>query len=67
MNKVIPIEVNEHNSEYYKLRENFAFRFGYNRPQENLLAFQNRTFFAIARAVGDDKDNIRFFQGRCVR
>lgn len=60
INNVIPIEVNEHNSEYYKIRENFAFRFGYNSPQENLLAFKNRTFSAIMRAVGNNESMIHF-------
>lgn len=60
MDKVVPVEANEHNSEFCKIRENFAFRFGYNSPQENLLAFKNRTFSAIARVVDDNENMIRF-------
>ncbi len=67
MDKIVPVEVNEHNSEYCKIRENFAFRFGYNSPQENLLAFKNRTFSAIARAVGDDEYKIRFISRKVCK
>lgn len=67
MDKVVPVEVNEQNSEFYKIRENFAFRFGYNSPQENLLAFKNRTISAIVRVVGYNENMIYFISRKVYK
>ena len=67
MDKVIPVEVSGHTSDFCKLRESFEFRFGYNSPQENLLAFKNRTFSAIARVLGNNENMIRFISRKVCK
>lgn len=57
--KVIPIEANKNTSDFCKLREDFAFRFGYSNWKESSKAFKNRTMSAVVRAANTDEYMVR--------
>lgn len=57
--KVIPVEANEYTSDFCKLREDFAFRFGYSNWKESSKAFKNRTMSAVIRAANTDEYMVR--------
>lgn len=46
--KIKPIEMTAANSEIIELKENFAYRFGYEYKTDELKAFKNRTVSAIS-------------------
>lgn len=65
--KVKPIEATEKTSQIINIKENFAYRFGYEIKTEGLKAFKNRTMSAIANVVGDNQYNINYYSSLIFR
>ena len=45
-NSIKPIEIDDDYADILKIKEQYAYRFGYTRPKEDLIAFKNRTIAA---------------------
>lgn len=55
-NSIKPIEIDDDYADILKIKEQYAYRFGYTRPKEDLIAFKNRTIAAIASTIYDEYD-----------
>ena len=55
-NSIKPVEIDDGYADILKIKEQYAFRFGYTRPKEDLIAFKNRTIAAIASNIYDEFD-----------
>lgn len=51
-----PVEIDNEYSYILQIKEQYAFRFGYTRPTEDLIAFKNRTISAIASVTYNEYD-----------
>ena len=55
-NSIKPVEIADNYADVLHIKEQFAFRFGYPRVKEDLIAFKNRTIAAIADNIYDEYD-----------
>ena len=55
-NSIKPVEIDDGYADILQIKEQYAFRFGYTRPKEDLIAFKNRTIAAIANNIYDEYD-----------
>ena len=62
-NSIKPVEIDDGYADILKIKEQYAFRFGYTRPKEDLIAFKNRTIAAIASNIYDEFD-LQFYTDR---
>lgn len=65
--KVKPIEATEKTSQIINIKENFAYRFGYETKAEGLKSFKNRTMSAITNVIGDSESNINYYSSLVFR
>lgn len=57
--KIRIIEVDSGNSQIMSIKEQFAYRFGYDVSREDVQAFKNRVISAIANVIGNDEYNLK--------
>lgn len=65
--KIKPLEMGAFNSEIIGLKENFAYRFGYEYREDGLKAFKNRTLSAISNVVGNEISDINYYSSLIFR
>ena len=59
--KVKEVEATAKTSQIIEIKENFAYRFGYEMRKESLKAFKNRTLSAIVSVIGNDRYDINYY------
>lgn len=59
--KVKEVEATAKTSQIIEIKENFAYRFGYEMRKEGLKAFKNRTLSAIVSVIGNDRYDINYY------
>lgn len=62
-NSIKPIEIDNDYADILRIKEQFAFRFGYTRPKEDLIAFKNRSIAAIENNIYNQYD-LQFYTRR---
>ena len=65
-NSIKPIEIDNDYADILRIKEQFAFRFGYTRPKEDLIAFKNRSIAAIENNIYNQYD-LQFYTRRIFR
>lgn len=59
--KIKEVEATAKTSQIIDIKENFAYRFGYEMQKESLKAFKNRTLSAIVSVIGNDRYDINYY------
>lgn len=59
--KIKEVEATAKTSQIIEIKENFAYRFGYEMQKESLKAFKNRTLSAIVSVIGNDRYDINYY------
>lgn len=59
--KIKEVEASTKTSQIIEIKENFAYRFGYEMPKESSKAFKNRTLSAVASVIGNDRYDINYY------